>query len=537
MRNNQPVTQREFSFPPEQTLVSVTDLKGRIVYCNPSFIAVSGFSRSELLGQPHNVVRHPDMPAEAFRDMWTTLSSGQPWTGLVKNRRKDGDHYWVLANATPIQREGKIVGFLSVRVVPTREQVAAMEKVYASMVKQAASGHVTEAMRRGRVVRAGVAGRSARLLASAWNAVGWGGLGLALGTAAVAALATVSSPPVWLGAAAFLGGFSHWLIQRQMSQALLPVLEDARMVAAGDLTVQIRTGGAARVGDLQQAMAQLQVNLRTVIGDVSAETEQLRVAVTEIANGNQDLSNRTEAQASNLEQTAASMEQINGTVRQTADSAQQGVRLVEEASGVARHSHEAVKGVVSAMEDIADSSHRIGEIIHVIEGVAFQTNILALNAAVEAARAGEAGRGFAVVAAEVRALAQRTASAAQQIRQLIAESADRVASGGVQTGQAQERMQQVLQSVGQVSALLSEVSHAAREQQTGLSQVNSAVAQMDGITQQNAAMVEQLAATAQALSGQVVGVKETLNLFRLHASERSIAELDAVSLRRAAKGD
>jgi aerotaxis receptor len=229
------------------------------------------------------------------------------------------------------------------------------------------------------------------------------------------------------------------------------------------------------------------------------------------------------------------MEQINGTVKQTAESAQQGVRLVDEASGVAKHSHEAVKGVVQAMNAIADSSKRIGEIVQVIEGVAFQTNILALNAAVEAARAGEQGRGFAVVAAEVRSLAQRTTGAAKEIRQLIAESADRVASGGVQTERAQERMQQVLQSVGQVSALLGEVSHAAQEQQMGLSQVNSAVSDMDGITQQNAAMVEELAATAQSLTGQVVSVKEALNLFRLRPSDRSVAETNAVDLRREAK--
>jgi aerotaxis receptor len=536
MRNNQPVSQREFAFPAEQTLVSVTDVKGRIVYCNPSFVAVSGFTREELMGQPHNLVRHPDMPAEAFRDMWDTLASGKPWSGLVKNRRKDGDHYWVVANATPIQREGQAVGYLSVRMVPERQRVVEIEKAYARMREQAESGRITIGLRRGRLVRRGLVGQISGVFTGVWAATGWAGLGLALGVTAVATLATMTAAPVWAAAAVLLGLGGHWLIQRQATRALIPVLEDALLMAAGDLTTQVRTGAAGMAGELQQAIAQLSVNLRTVIGDINAETEQLRVATSEIANGNQDLSNRTEAQASNLEQTAASMEQINGTVKQTAESAQQGVRLADDASGVAQHSYDAVKGVVQAMNDIADSSKHIGEIVQVIEGVAFQTNILALNAAVEAARAGEQGRGFAVVAAEVRALAQRTTGAAKEIRQLIAESADRVASGGAQTERAQERMQQVLQSVSQVSALLGEVSHAAHEQQMGLSQVNSAVADMDGITQQNAAMVEELAATAQSLTGQVVSVREALGLFRLRTSDRSVAETSAVELRRQSKG-
>ena len=535
MRNNQPVSQREFPFPAEQTLVSVTDLKGRIVYCNPSFVSVSGFNREELMGQPHNLVRHPDMPAEAFRDMWDTLGSGKPWSGLVKNRRKDGDHYWVMANATPIQREGKTVGFLSVRTSPERQSVVEIEKVYDRMRQQADSGRVTTGLRRGQLVNNSLLGKLGGALKLFWARTGWGGLALAFAMGLVGGLATMMPVAVWLAAALVLGLVGQWLLRRSADKLIQPVLDDALVMAAGDLTNEVRIGAAGKAGELQNAMRQLSVNLRTVIGDVSAETEQLRVATAEIANGNQDLSNRTEAQASNLEQTAASMEQINGTVKQTAESAQHGVRLADDASGVASNSHEAVKGVVQAMNDIADSSKRIGEIVQVIEGVAFQTNILALNAAVEAARAGDAGRGFAVVASEVRALAQRTTGAAKEIRQLVAESADRVASGGTQTARAQERMQQVVQSVSQVSALLGEVSHAAQEQQLGLSQVNSAVSDMDGITQQNAAMVEELAATAQSLTGQVVSVKEALNLFRLRASDRSVAETNAVDLRREAK--
>ena len=341
-----------------------------------------------------------------------------------------------MANATPIQRDGKAVGFLSVRTVPNRQSVVNIEKVCARTREEAESGRAAIGLHCGQLVRRGLVGQASKAIGSVWGATGWDGLSLALVVAAVATLATMTAAPLWVSAAVLLSLGGHWLIQRQATKMLIPVLEDALVMAAGDLTTQVRTGATGMAGDLQRAMAQLSVNLRTLIGDISAETEQLRVATGEIANGNQDLSNRTEAQASNLEQTAASMEQINGAVKQTTESAQQGVRLADDTSGVAKHSYDAVKGVVQAMNDIADSSKRIGEIVQVIEGVAFQTNILALNAAVVAARASEQGRGFAVVAAEVRALAQRTTGAAKEIWLLIAESADRVASGGAQTERA-----------------------------------------------------------------------------------------------------
>ncbi len=532
MRSNLPVTQREYSFPSDQTLVSVTDLKGRIVYCNAPFVAVSGFTREELMGQPHNLVRHPDMPEEAFRDMWATIEAGRPWSALVKNRRKNGDHYWVHANATPMQRDGQIVGYLSVRRAVSAERVAAAEQLYARMREEAASGRLRTGLQHGAVVRRDALGRAAQAVSGAVQRVGVHGalaLGAVLGGAAVASASTAL---VWVPAAVVLGLVVQGLQRRVVEAPLRTVLVDARQLAAGDLTHEVNVDASGLPGELQGALAQLSVNLCTVIGDVRSEAENLRTAVAEIAAGNQDLSSRTEAQASSLEETAASMEQINGTVKQSAASASQGARLAEEASSVAGHSHEAVLGVVQAMDAISESSKRIGEIIHVIEGVAFQTNILALNAAVEAARAGEAGRGFAVVASEVRGLAQRTAEAAREIKQLITASTERVDAGNRQTLQAQQRMQEVLQSVGQVSTLLGEVSTAAQEQQQGVSQVNEAVTHMDGITQQNAAMVEELAAAAQGLNGQVQTVNHTLRLFRLRHGEASIAEGDAVALRK-----
>ncbi len=535
MRTNLPITGREHGLPAGKLLVSVTDLEGRIVYCNPAFIATSGYAREELLGQPHNLIRHPDMPAEAFRDLWATIEGGRPWQGVVKNRSKSGDHYWVVANVTPMRNGERICGYLSVRSAPSREQIEAVEALYAGMRQEAESGRLVTGVRGGEVLRLDPAGRTLHALRqglSNWGVDSAIGLASVLGAAlAAAALPWPAALPLALGLA--LG--AAWLARHRREAVVDGLLADVLQIAAGDLSHNPAMGASGSLGVLQLALNQVAVNLRTVIGDVRAEVVELRGAVAEIASGNQDLSSRTEAQASSLEETAASMEEITGTVKQSATSATQGARLATETAAIAQRSHDSVLGVVQAMDGISDSSRRIGEIIHVIESVAFQTNILALNAAVEAARAGEAGRGFAVVAAEVRGLAQRTAGAAREIKQLINEAGERVAAGAQQTQAARERMHEALHSVGEVSALLLEINHAAQEQQIGMSQVNEAVTHMDGITQQNAAMVEELAAAAQALDGQVLLVDDAMRIFRLREGDALVAATDAVALRRQAK--
>ncbi|KAF1048101.1 methyl-accepting chemotaxis protein [Xylophilus sp.] len=531
MRTNLPVTQREHALSPDDTFVSVTDLQGRITYCNPAFVQVSGFTRDELLGQPHNIVRHPDMPAEAFRDLWETLQQGLPWTGLVKNRRKDGDHYWVRANATPMRDGEQVVGYLSVRTAPDRQAVQDAEALYAAIREEAAAGRIRHQLRQGVAVRRGPAARAARLFTPASR--------LFLVQLAAAGLAAVPAFCGWwhlaAGAALAAAGLAFTAVRRAALLPLLRLTEDANRLAAGDLSHPVATGAAGPAGRLQQALAQMSVNLRTVVRDVRHEVRSLETAVAEISSGNHDLSSRTEAQAGSLQQTAASMEQIHGTVRNSADSARRGAELAHETSAVTQRSNEAVQAVGESMAGIAESSRRIEDIIRLIEGVAFQTNILALNAAVEAARAGEAGRGFAVVAAEVRTLAQKTTAAAGEVKALIAESSQRVASGACTTGQARERMAEALGAVGRMRGVLDEISTAAAEQQDGIAQVNAAVAHLDGITQQNAAMVEQLAAAASSVHGQVQGVRDTMRLFRLARGEPSLAQADAVALRRAGR--
>jgi methyl-accepting chemotaxis protein len=892
MRTNLPVTENEVKLSENTLIVSKTDIKGRLTYINRDFLEISGFTEQELIGEPHNIVRHPDMPPEAFQDLWDTLKAGRPWTGYVKNRCKNGDYYWVLANATPIWENGQVTGYMSVRRKATQEMIEAHEAVYRKFREKkqgnlkirygkAVSGNpgffsslnlggrmasillglgvlvaavmlfalyemsringtndtlyevryqptsligkigrlmadnrmyvalnsvaTTEdappnmaemqqvraniaeitklwdeykkslrdsadhqrlaeeyANTRGQFVKEGLlpaveaiekndretarqifqqkvnplfvaaigkadlianyhASQAAKEMDEADSAysksiwtmiIGFAGI-LIAGFIATGRLITnvrkpiteaidtfrnitqgvysnvidvtrddemgklnqalqsmqtrmgfevaetkrqademtrikialdnvstgvmiadpgrtiiytnksvqailktaeadikqqlpnfdagklvgtnidsfhknpahqarllseftsqhtaklvigsrhmqVTANPVFNDKGERLGAVAEWLDRtaevaveqevesiingaaegdftkrlsmegkdgffRNLATGLNQLLDTAasglnavaevlNSLAAGDLTRTMSGEYQGTFGHLKDDTNTTVERLREVVGRIKDATEAINTAAQEIAAGNQDLSSRTEEQASSLEETASSMEELNATVRQNAENARQANELATSSNEIATRGGQMVKQVVDTMSGIQASSKKIADIVGVIDSIAFQTNILALNAAVEAARAGEQGRGFAVVATEVRNLAQRSATAAKEIKALISESVDKVESGAQLVNEAGATMDDVVNSFQQVARLVVDISNASREQSSGIEQVTQAVGQMDEVTQQNAALVEEAAAAAESLEEQARGLVQAVGMFKL----------------------
>ncbi|MBV7537479.1 MCP four helix bundle domain-containing protein [Duganella sp. sic0402] len=304
-------------------------------------------------------------------------------------------------------------------------------------------------------------------------------------------------------------------VARMVATPLQEAVSLARDVADGDLTRSIDVKSACETGQLMQALKDMTGNLQNLVSQVRHGTDTIATASSEIASGNQDLSSRTEQQASSLEETASSMEELTSTVKQNADNARQANQLAQSASGIALKGGDVVGQVVGTMASINESSRKIVDIISVIDGIAFQTNILALNAAVEAARAGEQGRGFAVVAGEVRNLAHRSAAAAKDIKLLISDSVEKVETGSALVNQAGETMNEIVTSITRVTDIMSEITSASAEQSSGIEQVNTAIVQMDQVTQQNAALVEEAAAAAESMQEQAARLSEVVSVFKL----------------------
>ncbi|WP_345812591.1 methyl-accepting chemotaxis protein [Paraburkholderia sp. PREW-6R] len=305
------------------------------------------------------------------------------------------------------------------------------------------------------------------------------------------------------------------LITRAVTKPLGVAIDVARTVSEGDLRTRIEVDATDETGKLLGALRDMNERLTAIVGRVRDSSTSIAGAARQIAAGNMDLSQRTEQQAASLQETAASMEELTSTVKQNADNAQQGSALASNASSVARKGSEVVGQVVNTMHDISDSSTKIADITGIIEGIAFQTNILALNAAVEAARAGEQGRGFAVVASEVRSLAQRSSSAAKEIKDLIATSVDKIRDGSALANEAGKTMSEVTQAVARVTDIMSEIAAASSEQSRGIEQVNVAITQMDNVTQQNAALVEEAAAASRSMEDQGQQLSQAVAFFQI----------------------
>ena len=320
-----------------------------------------------------------------------------------------------------------------------------------------------------------------------------------------------------------------WLLTTGIVRPLRTAVEIARKVADGDLTAQIDASAKDETGQLLLALKDMNTSLLNIVSEVRSGTDSIATSSTQIAAGNQDLSSRTEEQAGSLEETASSMEELTSTVKQNADNARQANQLAASAAQVAVKGGDVVAQVVGTMQSINASSNKIVDIISVIDGIAFQTNILALNAAVEAARAGEQGRGFAVVASEVRNLAQRSASAAKEIKTLIGASVEQVNAGSMLVAQAGSTMNDIVDSVQRVSDIITEITAASSEQSVGIDEINRAIGQMDAVTQQNAALVEESAAAAESMQHQAHSLAQVVSVFKLNGQQGAAGGLKAVS--------
>ncbi|HJV25003.1 MAG TPA: methyl-accepting chemotaxis protein [Aromatoleum sp.] len=500
MRVNMPVTNVERHLAEGEYIVSKTDLKGRITYVNRPFLEISGFSEEEVLGKAHNVIRHPDMPPEAFADLWKTLQAGRPWRGMVKNRCKNGDHYWVEANANPIWEDGRVVGYMSLRSRPTRARVEEAERIYRRFREGSARGLTVKG---GAVVRSGLLGRIgalARLNVQARTSLASVGL-VAILLVLAAGFGDAVTRAAIAGAGVVLAGLVWWMLVFRLLRPLNGAIRGCQIVAAGDLRMQ-------GVGDLRTEIGQLTHAVNTMAGNLASIVTDIRNAASVLSSSSegvsataQSMSEATSEQAASVEETGASIEQMSSSISQNAENAKVTDGMAAKSSAEAVEGGAAVKETVTAMKSIAER-------ISIIDEIAYQTNLLALNAAIEAARAGEHGKGFAVVATEVRKLAERSQGAAREIGE--------VAKGSVSLAEkAGGFLDAMVPSIRKTSDLVQEIAAASEEQSTGVAQINIAMNQLNQITQQNAAAAEELASTADEMNSQAEKLQRTMGFFAL----------------------
>ena len=507
-----------YDFPDDALLMSTTDRQGRITHCNEAFEEVSGFSKAELMGQPHNIVRHPDVPSEIFKDLWATIGHGRIWQGTVKNARKGGGYYWVRAYVTPVMQGNKPIGYMSVRAKPSAREIAEAEQLYARIVAERARPRPGFELHGGRVRVYGwrnLLGKFQRLSLTQRQA----GLQMPLVVLALLFPALGWTAPWQLALLAALllawSALALGCLHMRVTRPLATIQNLVADIASGQLSGSLPPPLSPHpLGLLLERIKQIHINLRAVIGDAKHEIDGFNAVARELTQGAVHLSSCTDRQAQDLQETAAAMEQMAQTVAHSQQATEQIRRETEHSARLTAESESAMQQAQTLVQQLQQSSQQMGQIISTIESIAFQTNILALNAAVEAARAGEQGRGFAVVASEVRNLAQNSAKAAGEIRQLIAGSTEQIGRSAAQMQSASQSMGQSVQAVQQVRQEMQGMLTTMTEQSAGIAQVNVALADLDHVTQDNARMAHEYAQSAERMDGSTGVLRRTLDVFR-----------------------
>ena len=548
MRNNQPVNANEFVVRADASIISRTDRRGLITYVNDDFIEASGYAADELLGQPHNLLRHPDIPAEAFRDMWATIESGKPWVGVVKNRRRDGGYYWVRATVTPVGEEG----YMSVRVRASREEIAAAEALYAAM-RRDPGVRLLAGKPRGGVVRGVLRFFADISLASRLWASTLASMFLvccALWFGLQASYVSLANRQVWRDAMLWLGGFTlliwpplAWLIIREFRRPVVDAIDAARRMAMMDLHAAVPTHGNDEIGQLLSQLAIMRNHFQETAALLKQSTGKLDGMARQLAASSTATADSASMQAGVASSMAASVEELSVSIdhvtefaseadqvsRESGATSESGGRVIRRAAGEMRLISETVNASAGALEELDATADEITAIVAVIRDIADQTNLLALNAAIEAARAGEQGRGFAVVADEVRKLAERTAQSTSQIAGMISkvqassrhavaqmqESVDQVSKGVELAREAEQSIGLIQQNSTKVAEAVNEISLAIREQGVVAREIAQNVERVAQMTEQGSIASQAGAALASdvtSLSGDLRRLAETFKV-------------------------